>query len=114
MNETRTWTEAPSSCTVKFSLDGFDTMLTIRDDTGKGALEKIQAAIKHLRNIGAMPTSGNGHKSSGGNGSAPTCPTHGTPMKRSKHNSGWYCPQKVAETGGGADGSKPIYCKAKA
>jgi hypothetical protein len=47
----------------------------------------------------------------GGNGdSGRLCSTHGTPMRPSKHGSGFYCPQVVAPDDGTG---KPVYCKQK-
>ena len=105
-DQIRTWTEAPISVTIKFGLRGFDTMLTIRGESGVEVLPKLQGALDWLQKAGAAPTTRGGN----GNAGAPLCPTHGTPMKRSQHGSGWYCPQKVADDDGTG---KPVYCKQK-
>ena len=110
MEETRTWTEAPCSLTIKVNFHGYDTLLTLRGESGADVLPKLTGAIDWLKANGGQPTpgrNGNGHSDP----NAPVCPTHHTPMKRSKHSGGWYCPQKIAEDGG--DG-KPVYCKCKA
>ena len=108
--QTRTWTEAPSSATIRCTLHGYSILFTLRDDNGRDLLPKVQAAITALEQMGAQPEGygGNGHNGNGHNGNAPLCPTHGTPMKRSKRGSGWYCPEKVAEDDGTG---KPVYCK---
>jgi hypothetical protein len=113
--QVRTWTEAPSSATVRCTLNGYSILFTLRDETGQDLLPKVQAAISALEQMGAQPEGyrGNGHKGNGhnGNGSAgdaPLCPTHGTPMKRSKRGSGWFCPQVVADDDGTG---RPVYCK---
>lgn len=104
--DTRTWTEAPASATIRFALGGYDTMLTLRDDAGKELLDKVQAAISYLDGLGAQANGGNGGNGASG---APVCPTHGKPMKKSKFG-GWYCPVKVADDDGTG---KPVYCKQK-
>ena len=100
----RSWTEAPTSITVKFAIRGFDTMLTLRGESGAEVLPKLQGALDWLQKAGASPTT------RGGNGNAPLCPAHGSPMKRSKLGSGWFCPKKIAEDDGTG---KPVYCKEK-
>jgi hypothetical protein len=98
---TRTWTEAPASANIKFTLNGFDTMLTLRGDSGADLLPKLEAAMDWLAKKGATPTS-NGHRnggSNGGNGQAETrvCPVHHTPMKlrRGKGGDAWYSHKAV-------------------
>lgn len=110
--------EAPASASAKMtSPQGIEWLLTVRDFTVNGLLQKCKVLEDHLLKDGWTPASTSYGRSAAPNGhadhgTAPLCPTHGTPMKQSKHG-GWYCPQKVAPTGGGSDGSKPIYCKAK-
>lgn len=104
-DELRTWTEAPASVTVRVQLAGYDTMLTLRGDSGADVLPKLQAAIDWLHDNGAAPTSsatngnGNGH---GGAGAAPEiCPTHHVAMQRREKNGDvWYSHKAVnPETG---------------
>jgi len=108
--EERSWNEAPSSITIKSRLRGFDTLLTSRGETGAETPPKLQSALDWLEQNGATPTgyNGNGRKANGNSANAATCPTHGTPMKQSRHGSGWYCPQKVADDDGTG---RPVYCK---
>lgn len=108
------FSEAPGSINFKFDYKGYKgIMLTLRAETGKEVLSKLDGAISALDKMGATPAGGNASASANVNGNAPMCPTHGTPGLKSKHGNGYYCPQKVAESGGGQDGSKPLYCKAK-
>jgi hypothetical protein len=84
---TRTWTEAPASANIKFRLNGFDTMLTLRADSGAELLPKLEAAMDWLAKKGAAPTaSANGN--GGGNGQAETkvCPIHHVKMRRREKN----------------------------
>jgi hypothetical protein len=97
--------------TVSFNLEGYAVALQIDGENGAELLGKVNAVVKKLGEMGATPTK---TATMPTNGNAPMCPTHNKPMLKSKHNGGYYCPVKVAESGGGADGSKPIYCKAKA
>lgn len=88
-----TFTEAPASVTVKFVLDGFDTMLTLRAETGQDVLRKLQGAMNALAEMGATPT--NGHSANGktaSNGDEPQmCPIHGVVMQRhEKGSQTWY------------------------
>jgi hypothetical protein len=108
------FTEAPASVNLRFNYRGYNGIqLTLRGNTGLEVLGKLDGALNKLEGLGATPATGTPPRNAdSGNGSAPMCPTHGTPMKPSKRGGGWYCTQKVAETGGGDDGSKPIYCKA--
>jgi len=126
-------TEAPVSANVKLvGANGADIMLTVRAgatvEQVTGVLDVMVKAInigKEKYNLSPAKAHGfsgnaNGASANGnapaanGSGISPVCPTHATPMKQSQHGAGWYCPKRVAEMGGGADGSKPIYCKAKA
>ena len=109
------FTEAPASINVKFLWQGFDTMLTIRDDKVNAALAKYRVAIEYLEKMGAAPTpqrygnaNANAQQAGGNGGEAPLCPTHGKPMLPSKHGEGFYCPVKIAEDDGTG---KPVYCK---
>jgi hypothetical protein len=83
---TRTWTEAPASANIKFRLNGFDTMLTLRADSGAELLPKLEAAMDWLAKKGAAPTaSANGN---GRNSQAETkvCPVHHVKMRRREKN----------------------------
>ncbi len=116
-----TFTEAPASLNLRFDYDGYKgIMLTLRDESGLGVLTKLRGALKKLEEMGATPAGGQGGERYANaarppaDANAPMCPTHNASMKKSNHGPGYYCPQKVAEAGGGQDGSRPIYCKAKA
>ena len=110
----RTFTEAPASWNTRYQTeDGYICQITLRAETGKELLEKAEAALDWLKKHNCQPVgvttaraSGN---ASGANGEAPKCPTHGTPMKRSRFG-GWYCPVKIADDDGTG---KPVYCKQK-
>ena len=104
------FSEAPASINIKtVSPGGFDVMVTIRDSDTSALMPRMLSALEWLSAQGFNPTT-NGYKprtSRNGN-SAPMCPTHSTPMKQSKHGSGWYCPTKIADDDGAG---KPVYCK---
>lgn len=107
-NVTRTWTEAPSSATIRCTIRGYSVLFTLRNDSGRELLPKLDAAITALEKLGAKPNGYQSAKPSGGDENAPMCPTHGTKMLPSQHGSGWYCPKKVADDDGTG---KPVYCK---
>jgi len=79
-----TYTEAPASWNVKYYMNGFDCMLTLRASTGKELFEKVDAAMTWLDKKGARPkANGNGSPAPkaapqasapahSGNGDAPT------------------------------------------
>lgn len=114
--------EAPASWNVKYILNGYDCMLTVRGESGAELLPKTLKALEWLTANGAEPTrvsaatfAANG----AGNGAAskpaeppkladgavdPTwCAIHGVAMKRhEKDNQVWYS-HKVGDS----------YCKGK-
>lgn len=102
--------EAPASASAAMiSPNGIEWLLTTRDFSVNGLLQKVKVMEDHLLKDGwtAAPPR-NGRRSAApsadapaANGAAPVCQYHG-PMKRSKKFDGWYCPQKMG------DGS---YCK---
>ena len=106
--------EAPFSWNTRYlTANGWTCQLTIRSDTGADLFDKVEKAVAWLTEKGCTPAEGyrTTSASSNGNGSTPPmCPTHGTPMKASKHGGGWYCPTKVADDDGTG---KPVYCKQK-
>jgi len=109
----RLFTEAPASWNTRYTRpDGFVCQLTLRGTDGADLLPKTDQAINWLLEHGCQP-GGNGYKKnngqSAGNGNAPTCPTHGQPMKPSRYG-GWYCAVKIAEDDGTG---KAVYCKQK-
>jgi len=108
----RIWTEAPASVNLKLRFEGYDTMLTLRGESGADVLPKLKQAIAWLSEHGAEPTepvAGNAN----GNG-APAgpeiCPIHHVAMKRREKNGDvWYSHQAVnPETG------EEYWCRGKA
>jgi len=64
--QVRTWTEAPASVTVRvLDAEGFDVMVTLRDDSGADLLPKVDAALKWLKSQGYRPTNGHSAKGAG-------------------------------------------------
>ena len=108
-DQTRTWTEAPSSATIRCIIRGYSVLFTLRDETGRDLLPKLTAAIAALEKIGAQAEDhrGNGHKSHASDAGGPRCPVHGSAMTRSKHG-GWFCPKRIADDDGAG---KAVYCK---
>jgi hypothetical protein len=106
-----TFTEAPASLNFRFDYRGATGIqLTLRDVSGGALLGKIDAVIDHLEKMGATFSGGSGSAPTPpAPAGAPTCPTHGKPMKQSQHG-GWFCPHKIADDDGAG---KPIYCKQK-
>ena len=86
----QSFSEAPASLNLKFRLGGYDTMLTLRDQTGHALLEKLPTVLKRLGEMGAEPTNGRVSHTDG-NGESKTCPVHDVPMKRySKDGRSWW------------------------
>ena len=112
MTEQTTFNEAPASVSIKaYAPNGFDVMLTIRDDQTTELLPRTLAALDWLASSGFTPTRQNAMNTTNGTSvtAAPVCPTHGTPMQDSKFG-GYYCAERVADDDGTG---KPIYCKQK-
>ncbi len=84
------FTEAPASVTVRFTLRGYDTMLTLRDVSGRELLAKLGPALDALEGMGAQAGgAGNGHAAD--NGDVKMCALHGVAMKRhEKNGQSWY------------------------
>lgn len=101
-----TWTEAPASVNVRAHFRGFDVLLTLRADTGRDVLARLGAALDYLEANGATPTAARSG-SAQAPADAPTCPTHGRPMRQGRRG-GWFCPVKVSDDEG--DG-RPVYCR---
>jgi hypothetical protein len=126
-----TFSEAPASVTIRFILDGYDCMLTLRDIAGQAALTRLQGAMTVLAAMGAAPRARDyeqhaareyeqGVTHPNGNGTpppaqdafnriAPKCPRHGIEMKPSKFG-GWYCGEKV---GTNPNTGKTTFCDQK-
>ena len=98
--------EAPASVTVKVLYKGFDVLLTLRGHDGRSVLGRLDTALTWLEQHGATPaqTSSSGKATAE---AAPTCPTHGRPMKAGKRG-GWFCTVKLADDDGTG---KPVYCR---
>ena len=106
-------TEAPASFNVKaISPQGFDIMLTLRDDNTARLMERVEGALQWLTSHKFTPTSArnsgggaNGPSAGSGNGKqkyctqkrddSGFCPVHGKEMKKSQHHPGYYCPTKL-------------------
>jgi hypothetical protein len=117
--------EAPASINVRLTYRGYDLQLTIRDWDTLTALDRLDATLNRLeRYAGVTPAAANGNHngnhaapSSQAPGAvnspaaiaAPTCPTHGRPMRPAKRG-GWFCPAKVADDDGTG---RPVYCRQK-
>ena len=95
--------EARFSITTKYTIAGFDTMLTMRDDRSiKELLKAHKAALELLLKQGATAgrNGGNGGKvatgsvKEAGNGQAPVCPDHGVSRQGKR---GLYCPAKLPD-----------------
>lgn len=99
--------EAPASVTVKVLYKGFDVLLTLRGHDGRSALGRLDAALTWLDGHGATPATSTCSTSPAAAGPAPTCPTHGRPMKAGKRG-GWFCTVKLADDDGMG---KPVYCR---
>ena len=105
-----TFTEAPASLTLRFSYKDYDDILfTLRDASGAGLLDKLDAALVKFEKLGIKPAptrtpAGAPIAPSGPVGETPVCEYHG-PMKRNNRNNGWFCPKKMG------DGT---YCKTRA
>ena len=82
------FSEAPASFNVKFVLNGYDAMLTLRDTSGLPLLRKAAALGKALNEMGATPTA----RGTRGNGAAPkVCPVHHVEMRRHERSGQvWY------------------------
>lgn len=99
----RTWTEAPASVNLKFNFRGFDTMLTLRGESGADVLPKLETAIEWLQGHGAAATvagNGNGNGTQGGDSETKICAIHGAKMRRrEKQGDIWYSHRAFDENG---------------
>jgi len=95
--------EAPASVNFRaMHPSGFEIQLTLRNEKMGELIANADKLIGTLINRGWQPVNHRGNDSE-----APLCPTHGKPMKPSKHG-GWYCPVRIAANDGTG---KPVYCK---
>lgn len=100
--------EAPASVTVKVLYRGHDVLFTLRGLDGRSVLGRLDVALTWLEQHGATPaTSGSSTRPAAAADLAPTCPTHGRPMKAGKRG-GWFCTVKLADDDGMG---KPVYCR---
>lgn len=103
-----------ATLTIYFVSDGFQCSLTLEAEDAADLLKKLQATTTWLRAQGAQPgevANNTPSEAASGNGGAPVCPKHGTPMRQSTKGKGWYCPTKILDDDGTG---KPVYCKARA
>jgi len=104
------FSEAPASVNLRAtSANGFTVQFTMRNSEMSELVKRVDHLTAHLLSTG-WTAQGNARGNGQSNGSAPTCPTHGKPMKPSKFG-GWYCPVKIADDDGAGNA---IYCKQKA
>ena len=110
--------EAPVSLTMRAPYRGRELMITVRGAVDSAVFERLDAVISWLDAFAPaesaptvpvpaaapapVPTADQ---------PAPTCPTHGTPM-RPGNRGGWYCPRVIAPDDGTGRG-KPAYCKSR-
>lgn len=109
-----TYQEAPASFNVRaISPAGYDVQLTLRSEEGAELMPRALAALAWLEQHGFRPTGKQAHPASNGHGpngtGAPLCPTHGRPMKPSRHG-GFHCTAKIADDDGTG---RPLYCRQK-
>ena len=105
--------EAPASANCRIvDASGFEWQITVRASDWRDLLRQAGELRAALVKAGCKPAGGrsSGANANGASANAPTCPTHGSPMKQSQHGGGWFCPVKVADDGG--DG-KAVYCRQK-
>ena len=95
--------EAKFSITTKYTIAGFDTMLTMREDRSVGLLLKAhKTALELLLKQGATTgrNGGNGEKlkpgsvKEAGNGNVPVCSDHGVSRQGKR---GYFCPTKLPD-----------------
>ena len=103
------FTEAPASATVDaISPSGRRWLLTTRAATVGELMQRVEYLDKWLSDHAW--TAGKGASApvtqAGQAAEAPTCPTHGKPMKQGRR--GWYCPVKIADDDGTG---RPAYCR---
>jgi hypothetical protein len=81
--------EAPAVCWFKFVLDGFETSLTLRGESGADLLKKIRQAMVVVKDMGGHGMKG--APASTGLSTAKICPKHKVPMKQmTKDGKSWY------------------------
>jgi hypothetical protein len=82
--------EALFSCTVRGTLGGHETLLTVRGMSAAEFRQNLQQVRGLLDAPAQSPTT------IAPLATTPQCPTHGA-MKPSTKRGGWYCPHKTAE-----------------
>lgn len=87
--------EAPASMTIRFYIDGFSILFTLRDLTGKSLLEKFPPVFQAIKKLGGKPyykdEDEGDSRSNGGNEAVKICSLHQVPMKHwSKDGRSWW------------------------
>jgi hypothetical protein len=77
--------EAPVSITMKATLHGFETLVTLRGVDFASVKAQVEQASQWLQAQSGQTAA-----------ATPQCPTHGA-MKRSTKGEGWYCPHKLQD-----------------
>lgn len=108
-NGTRpTHAEAPASATVRATdPTGYEWLLTVRAETVADLLTRAGVVSSWLDEHGWKTSRSS---TPGSNGTAPTCPEHGKPMRPGKRG-GWFCP---VEVGRHPQTGTALYCQHKA
>jgi len=94
---TQSFTEAPASWNVKYIVNGYDCMLTLRGESGADLLGKTAKALEWLQANGAQPTThkpatnGNGKPAEVPQDDPGYCKIHGVTMKQhTKDGNSWF------------------------
>lgn len=99
--------EAPAVWWTKYTIDGWEQSLTLRDVSGAELLKKAGQAIAKLKAAGATPV-GSRHGSNNSGGEKKVCAIHQVPMtKQSNDRGSWWSHKAVNDQG------EEIWCKGK-
>lgn len=78
--------------TITATLDGFPVAIE-----AEGRADQLRALVDRLKAIGAEPPVAPVAASEPAKQAAPTCPTHGTPMKASRKPGTFFCSKRLAD-----------------